>query len=86
MVGGRKKLSGRQEDVRTKVTLSICKNIVPETDRLKAKAYERIATELSSLDSGGTEKLAPGSLLGRNQPSGLRRIALPGLLRRNPTE
>jgi hypothetical protein len=49
MVGGRKKLSGRQEDVCTKVTLSICKNIVPETDRLKAKAYERIANELSSL-------------------------------------
>ena len=49
MVGGRKKISGRQEDIRTKVTLSICKNIVPETDRLKPGAYVRISNELSSL-------------------------------------
>ena len=49
MVGGRKKISGRQEDICTKVTLSICKNIVPETDRLKPGAYVRISNELSSL-------------------------------------
>ena len=49
VVGGRKKLSGRQKDIRTRVTLSICKNIVPETDRLKAGAYVRISNELSSL-------------------------------------
>ena len=30
MAGGRKKLSGRQEDIRLQVTLSLCKYIIPE--------------------------------------------------------
>ncbi len=36
MAGGRKKLSGRQEDIRLQVTLSLCKYIIPEPDRLNA--------------------------------------------------
>ena len=47
--GGRKKISGRQEEICTKVSLSLCKNLVPETDRLRAGAYARISNELSSL-------------------------------------
>ena len=31
------------------VSLSLCKNLVPETDRLRAGAYVRISNELSSL-------------------------------------
>jgi hypothetical protein len=42
-------------------------------------AHDRILL----LESGGMEKLAPGSLLGRNQPSGHQKIALPGLWRQS---
>jgi hypothetical protein len=49
MAGGRKKLSGRQEDICFLVTLSLCKNLVPETDCLKAGAFIRIANDLITL-------------------------------------
>ena len=49
MAGGRKKLPGRQEDIWLHVTLSLCKNIVSETDCLNAGAYVRIASDLSTL-------------------------------------
>ena len=49
MAGDRKKLPGRQEDIRLQVTLSLCKNIVPETYCLNAWAYLSIASNLSTL-------------------------------------
>jgi hypothetical protein len=47
---GRKKLSGKQEEIRFMVCISLCKNIVPNTDRLKRGAYIKVSQELSGLE------------------------------------
>ncbi len=46
---GRQKISGKQEKIRFKVCISLCKNIMPETDHLKWGAYFRVSQELSDL-------------------------------------
>ncbi len=46
---GRRLLSCKEHEIRFKVCISLCKNIVPETDKLKRRAYFRVLQELSSL-------------------------------------
>ena len=46
---GQQKLSGKQEEIQFKVCISLCKNIMPETDHLKRGAYFRVSQELSDL-------------------------------------
>jgi hypothetical protein len=48
MVGWRM-LSGKEDKIQFKVCISLCKNIVPETDPLKKGAYIRVSQELSNL-------------------------------------
>jgi hypothetical protein len=38
---GRRLLSGKEHEIRFKVCISLCNNIVPETDKLKRRAYFR---------------------------------------------
>ena len=46
---GRQQLSGKHEEIQFKVCISLCKNILPETDHLKRGAYFRVSQELSDL-------------------------------------
>jgi hypothetical protein len=46
---GRQKLSGKQEKIQFKVCISLCKNIMPNTDHLKRGAYFSLSQELSDL-------------------------------------
>ncbi len=48
---GRQKLSGKQEDIRFKVPLPLCKHVDPATGsiRNKLKVYAEIAQELGQL-------------------------------------
>ena len=46
---GRQTISGKQEKIRFKVCISLCKNIMPETDHLKWGAYFRVLQEFSHL-------------------------------------
>jgi len=46
---GRRLLSGKEHEIRFKVCISFCKTIVPETDKLKRRAYFLVSQELSSL-------------------------------------
>jgi hypothetical protein len=42
-------LSGKEHEIRFKVCIALCKNIVPKTEKLKRSAYFRVLQELSSL-------------------------------------
>ena len=46
---GRRLLSGKEHEIRFKVCIALCKNIVPETEKLKRRAYIRVSQELFSL-------------------------------------
>jgi hypothetical protein len=46
---GRRLLSGKEHEIRFKECISFCKNIVPETDKPKRRAYFLVSQELSSL-------------------------------------
>ena len=46
---GRRLLSGKEHKIRFKVCIALCKNIVPETEKLKRRAYFRVSQELFSL-------------------------------------
>jgi hypothetical protein len=50
-MAGHKKLSGKQEEIRFKVSLCLCKYVSPETGSLKnrLKAYWHVAQELGDL-------------------------------------
>jgi len=48
MVGWRL-LSGKEHEIRFKVCIVLCKNIVPETEKLKRRAYFRVSQEVFSL-------------------------------------
>jgi hypothetical protein len=51
-MAGQKKLSGKQEEIRFRVSLSLCKYVSPETGsiRNRLKAYAQVAQELGQLD------------------------------------
>ena len=40
---GRQQLSDKREEIRFKVCILLCKNIVPETDHMKRGAYFRVS-------------------------------------------
>jgi hypothetical protein len=46
---GQKHISGTQTDICLKVSIALCKNIIPEPDQLKSKAYKRVSAELHTL-------------------------------------
>ena len=50
-MAGHKKLSGKQEEIRFRVSLALCRHVSPETGSLKNRlqAYAQVACELGQL-------------------------------------
>jgi hypothetical protein len=46
---GQRMLSGKEHKIRFKVCIALCENIMPETEKLKRRAYFRVSQELSRL-------------------------------------